>query len=242
MGDFGLRGFTFAQLPIWLIGSTNVDAQGKVVYAYLVWRQGRNAGCWPSMERIAADLGLSRRTVVRILQYLEDTGYIAIKLVPGKNNTYSAVGEPPESLRLTETLAVELRMPQATRGSDMDVTSDTGDTGGVTPMSQDQCHPCHTNHMNEPHPQTTEGDGAKSNEIWRDALKALEMQLGRGQVATLLSITRAERLNGHWVVTCSNDYWRDWLENRAKARIMEELSAQVGEPVQGIEFVKGRVR
>ncbi len=241
MGDFGLRGFTFAQLPIWLIGSTNVDAQGKVVYAYLVWRQGRNAGCWPSMERISADLGLSRRTVVRILQNLEETGYIAIKRVPGKNNTYSAVGEPPESLRLTETLAVELRMPQATRGSDIHVTSDTGDTGVVTPMAQDQCHPCHTNHMNEPHPQTTEEDGAKGNEIWREALKALEVQLGRGQVATLLSNTRAERLNGHWVVKCSNDYWREWMDARLRRTITAELETRVGQ-VEEIKFVRGRVK
>ena len=79
------------------------------------------------------------------------------------------------------------------------------------------------------------------NEIWREALRALELQIGRGQVATLLSNTRAERLNGHWVVKCSNDYWREWMDARLRRTITAELETRVGQ-VEEIKFVRGRVK
>jgi hypothetical protein len=42
----------------------------KLILVYLIWRQGSNGSAWPSLDRIAADLGVDRRAVVRSIKRL----------------------------------------------------------------------------------------------------------------------------------------------------------------------------
>lgn len=46
------------------------------VYMYLRDRADKNGSCWPGIKTIAKDLNLSRSTVKRALQDLEQRGYL----------------------------------------------------------------------------------------------------------------------------------------------------------------------
>lgn len=51
--------------------------RARTVYMYLYDRSDASGICWPSINTIAADLKLSRRTVQRALGDLAETGLIA---------------------------------------------------------------------------------------------------------------------------------------------------------------------
>lgn len=48
----------------------------KLVVCYLGFRQGNNGACWPPVELIAGELGLSRSTVKRSINKLNYRGYL----------------------------------------------------------------------------------------------------------------------------------------------------------------------
>lgn len=48
----------------------------KAVYIYLRDRSGSAGSCWPGINTIASDLGLSRTTVKRALNELVQRGYL----------------------------------------------------------------------------------------------------------------------------------------------------------------------
>lgn len=94
MGNFELHGWTFAQAPIQLLFDERISPQHVVVYIYLAWRQGTDAGCWPSQARMAKDLHRSRETISRIIGDLEATGWITVTRTEGKGNYYCINAEP----------------------------------------------------------------------------------------------------------------------------------------------------
>lgn len=59
-----------------LLGRRDLSAGAKLVWFYLADRQGDADVCWPSVERIAADCGLSDRATRSILKTLADKGLI----------------------------------------------------------------------------------------------------------------------------------------------------------------------
>lgn len=59
-----------------LLGRRDLSAGAKIVWFYLADRQGDADLCWPSVERIAADCGLSDRATRSILKTLSDKGLI----------------------------------------------------------------------------------------------------------------------------------------------------------------------
>ncbi len=212
MGNLKLKGFVFAQVPIWLLACSDVDPQAKVIYAYLVWRQGQNEGCWPSVDRIAQDLQVERKTVMRHLQRLEEMGYIQVHRQTGCSNFYVINGEVPEQVTLSEQLMAELkinRLAASVEASDPE---------------------------REPDPEV-EDSGAKA---WNAILDNLSLTMGRGVVATLRRVSKAQRVDSRVVVKVSNDYWRDWLEGRAKGAIQKMLTQELREEVT-VEFRRGRV-
>lgn len=50
--------------------------RARAVYMYLRDRSGTTGSCWPGINRIAADLHLSRSTVKRALNELTAKGYL----------------------------------------------------------------------------------------------------------------------------------------------------------------------
>ena len=173
MANMKLKGFTFVQVPLWLLACSNVDPQAKVIYGYLVWRQGRNAGCWPSLDKIAADLQLSRASVMRHLRRLEQLGYIQVTREKGRANLYTVNGEPGQTVKISESLRQELGrpaegdtpaapVPPVAAVTPTRITHDTPPVSAVTPtrvsddtppvaaVAPDPYHPCNPNHIQEP--------------------------------------------------------------------------------------------
>ena len=50
--------------------------RAKAVYMYLKDRSNRSGECWPGINTIAADLGLSRSTVKRAVRDLTQRGFL----------------------------------------------------------------------------------------------------------------------------------------------------------------------
>ena len=55
---------------------TDLPNRAKVVYIYLHDRMDADRKAWPGLKRMAADLSLSRSTVIRALRDLEKAGLI----------------------------------------------------------------------------------------------------------------------------------------------------------------------
>jgi DNA-binding transcriptional ArsR family regulator len=88
-------GWTFSQVPIWLLCNHDISDGAKVLFAYLKYRQGTDAACWPSRETIASDIGIAQSTVTRRLKELEDAGYIKRHFRDGTSTLYEMIADPP---------------------------------------------------------------------------------------------------------------------------------------------------
>lgn len=87
-------GWTFSQVPIWITCDPRISAQAYRLLVYLAWRQGNDDYCWPSVSRIATDLGKSREAIRRRLRELERAGYLVTRLRIGSSSTYAIVPNP----------------------------------------------------------------------------------------------------------------------------------------------------
>lgn len=54
----------------------DVSSKAVMIYRYLLYRQGRNESCYPSLKRIAADNKCSVSTIKRAIAELVAKGYI----------------------------------------------------------------------------------------------------------------------------------------------------------------------
>lgn len=95
MGNTVSNGWNFAQVPIWAICDHSLSDGAKVLLAYLKWRQGNDAACWPSKTRIAKDLDVSKATIKRRLVELEEQRYIRRELRAGRSTLYHIIADPP---------------------------------------------------------------------------------------------------------------------------------------------------
>lgn len=97
-----LEGF-HAQMPIALLMDHDISSSAKVLFGYLVWRQGNNAGSWPSVARIAEDFHVDEETARRWAHELEEHGWITIQARPGQSNIYTAHATPLKNETPSET-------------------------------------------------------------------------------------------------------------------------------------------
>jgi hypothetical protein len=61
-------------IPVWIWRREDLSAYEKAVLSVICWRQGDSPNCWPSAERIAADVGMSIRHARRITTQLSEAG------------------------------------------------------------------------------------------------------------------------------------------------------------------------
>lgn len=87
--------------------------------------------CWPSIQTIAELIGCKRRTAQRHIQNAYEAGWIDCLERPGNSTLYRAT--TPDT---SDT-------PVMSDTPDTHDTRDTDDTGGVSPVTQEGCHPCH---------------------------------------------------------------------------------------------------
>jgi hypothetical protein len=66
----------FTQVPDSILRDTTLPCSARLVYEYLLLCCRQNDRCWPSVQRIAENLGISRRTIIRMIKLLNERGYI----------------------------------------------------------------------------------------------------------------------------------------------------------------------
>ncbi len=59
-----------------IYADTELPHRARTVYMYLKDRADHEGRCWPGINTIAAELGLSRSTIKRALRDLEKGGYL----------------------------------------------------------------------------------------------------------------------------------------------------------------------
>src|SRR6516162_1457073 len=59
--------------------ATGIGPLGIAVYVCLAWRADQDGTCYPSLSKIAADVGISRRAVIRVIKTLASTGLLQVK-------------------------------------------------------------------------------------------------------------------------------------------------------------------
>ena len=64
--------------------------RAKLVYVYLYDRQDEEHKAWPGINRIAADLSLSRSTVKRAINDLVKAGYVRKEAAYRKNGSHTS--------------------------------------------------------------------------------------------------------------------------------------------------------
>ena len=82
------KGFT--QVPNFVLESEEICSGAKLTYAMLLkyaWHEDR---CFPGQDRLAAEMGVSRRSVNRYIQELSGQDFISIdRQGQGKTNVYT---------------------------------------------------------------------------------------------------------------------------------------------------------
>ena len=84
------RGFT--QVPNHVLRSDSISPGAKLAYAMLLSYAWQNDFCFPGQERLAKDMGVGVRSVVRYIQELEAERFVAItKRGQGRSNLYELI-------------------------------------------------------------------------------------------------------------------------------------------------------
>jgi DNA-binding MarR family transcriptional regulator len=79
----------FVQLPKVVILNKDLSTGAKIAYAVLLKYAWEKESCFPGQERMAKDMGASRRSIVSYLKELEKVGYLKTeRRGQGKTNIY----------------------------------------------------------------------------------------------------------------------------------------------------------
>lgn len=69
----------FTQVPNVILKSAGLSVGAKLAYAMLLSYAWQNDSCFPGQETLAADIGVSKRSVVTFIKELDRAGYVTIK-------------------------------------------------------------------------------------------------------------------------------------------------------------------
>jgi hypothetical protein len=84
-----IEGVGFVQLPLLVLMDSRLDPKGKVVYALLRHYARQGDVCWPGQGTLAADTGLSEKTVRGAVEALERVGLVThVQVGNTKTNRY----------------------------------------------------------------------------------------------------------------------------------------------------------
>lgn len=86
----------FALVPEWIVTTVSPLAQ-KAWTALWIYTGNGTHDAWPSHDRLAGDLGVSTRTVRRILEELEQVGALSIQARSGTSNLYTLHWKPVDT-------------------------------------------------------------------------------------------------------------------------------------------------
>jgi hypothetical protein len=78
-GATALNHDKFYKLPVMLLRRRDLNGTDKLILAIIMDRIGKNGRCWPGIKCLAADAGVSRKTVIESVRRLEQAGDIIIE-------------------------------------------------------------------------------------------------------------------------------------------------------------------
>jgi hypothetical protein len=129
------RQFTGIFIPEGLCRRTDIRPTSKLIYGRLARFAGADGWCYPSVETLAAEVGIELRQARRGLQELETAGLIVRDFQPGQTTRYRftgrdqlVVGKPPRS---EMTALVDREEPESGGVR----TETTGGAGHIRPGS-----------------------------------------------------------------------------------------------------------
>ena len=148
----------FACIPVSVARDANLTPQARCLYIVLATYANSEGICWPSWERLSNDLGLSVRTIGRLLSQLEEAYLLKREHHKGKRTIYQLT-----TLRYQTGGADEGDQHSASPDVESQVGHDSNDTPvmndtetsapDVMPVAEDRatsdtgvtevCHPCH---------------------------------------------------------------------------------------------------
>src|SRR3712207_4743925 len=76
----------FTQIPNSILRRPDITLGAKVTYMVLLSYAWQEGSCFPGQDRMAHDMGVSRRSVIIYLQQLQETGLVRV-IRRGKNKT-----------------------------------------------------------------------------------------------------------------------------------------------------------
>jgi len=131
------RRFHGIWIPGVVVRLTDLAQGPKLLYGVLCRFAGRNGQCYPAMDRLAADMGVSPRHVQRHLIDLETRGLVRRVAVPGNRNQFEFLwSEIFEDEPLQEGVTNMSGVTDPSPVTDMSVRGDRSVGGGVTSMSR----------------------------------------------------------------------------------------------------------
>jgi hypothetical protein len=90
----------FCKMPFLILERKDLLPATKLVWAILNDRIGNNGTTWPSVNRLAKDVGVSRDTVIRSIKQLSQKGLISVDKTFGTSNSYQLQNATGSKLQL----------------------------------------------------------------------------------------------------------------------------------------------
>ncbi|HKZ97515.1 MAG TPA: helix-turn-helix domain-containing protein [Hyphomicrobiaceae bacterium] len=85
----------FTMVPNFALKSNAISPGAKLAYSMLLHYAWQNDYCFPGQDRLAADMGVVKRSVVSYLQELERAAFIVVeRRGQGKSNMYELILKP----------------------------------------------------------------------------------------------------------------------------------------------------
>lgn len=114
------RGFT--AIPNYILSNPAVSFGARLTYSLLLSYAWKQNSCFPGQDKLSADLGVNKRSVVRYLQELEDLGFIKAKRRGfGQTNVYHILDVDPDKI-FNQARSDNMSSPEVTPVSHQEVT------------------------------------------------------------------------------------------------------------------------
>lgn len=236
-GTVKKHGWKFAQLPSDVILSKELTAQDVRLYAYILWRAGKDDHAWPRLETIADDLGVSVNTIKRAIDNLAANNWIRRQRRYGRSaithifetqllceqfdkdteHRYSPhekpIYEPIEKPIYEPIISPQVRHSSAHGRAIMNDSHKNN-----TPKSNETLSSSNDDNDNQ-----GVGDGETHAAIWQETLALLKAQLTREAFRLHFLNTHLVSLTeGGAIVSCSAESL-PWLDQRLKLVVQQSL-------------------
>ena len=148
----------FLTIPAIIIQDRRLTWSERSIWAYLNYRQGENGYCWPSFQRVADDLNISRNTVIKGIRNLTNMKYIKTE----QNGTGSQTNHYITSAK---KVPVPIITPTTSaKAAPLQCKNDTSTSAKIAPLLVQKLHP-NINTEEEHSKRKEKSNDAAANEI-----------------------------------------------------------------------------